>query len=108
MRPLASRGQPKSSRLAQARAIQNKVILVSLLTVPFLLVFGMELIQRGNVQETWDWLTANPKLFAVNALLAFFVFLLIYCLIGSLFFCHGIQHPAADADVTHQFFLSRS
>ncbi|GAB7055856.1 LTA synthase family protein [Paenibacillus sp. YK5] len=91
MRPLASRGQPKSSRLAQARAIQNKVILVSLLTVPFLLVFGMELIQRGNVQETWDWLTANPKLFAVNALLAFFVFLLIYCLIGSLFFAMGFS-----------------
>lgn len=89
MRPLAPGGQPKSSRSAQARAVQNKVIVLSLLIVPFLLVFGMELIQRGTVQDTWFWLAANPKLFAVNALLAFFVFLLIYCLIGSLILSIG-------------------
>lgn len=91
MRPLAPRGRPKSSRSAQARAVQNSVIVFALLIVPFLLVIGMELIQRGTVQDTWTWLTANPMLFAVNALLTFFVFLFIYCLIGSLILSIGFS-----------------
>ncbi|WP_245719787.1 LTA synthase family protein [Paenibacillus tianmuensis] len=51
----------------------------------------MELIGRGTVHETWTWLTANWKLFGLNALIVFLVFALIYCMIGSLVLSAGIS-----------------
>jgi phosphoglycerol transferase MdoB-like AlkP superfamily enzyme len=60
------------------------LILLACIAVPLILVFGVEFIQRGNLHETWAWLVQNPKLFAMNALLDFFVFLFIYMLAGTL------------------------
>ncbi|MEC0212482.1 LTA synthase family protein [Paenibacillus ehimensis] len=51
----------------------------------------MELIGRGTVHETWTWLTANWKLFGLNALIVFLVFALIYCMIGSLVLSAGMS-----------------
>ncbi|XOK60625.1 LTA synthase family protein [Paenibacillus elgii] len=91
MRPLDVQGQPKSSRSKLARMGWNSFIVAAMIGIPLLLVFGMELIGRGTVHETWTWLTANWKLFELNALIVFLVFVLIYCIIGSLVLSVGIS-----------------
>ncbi|NEN85808.1 LTA synthase family protein [Paenibacillus elgii] len=91
MRPLDVQGQPKSSRSKLARMGWNSLIVAAMIVIPLLLVFGMELIGRGNVHETWTWLTADWKLFGLNALIVFLVFSLIYCIIGSLVLSAGIS-----------------
>ncbi|GMX65801.1 LTA synthase family protein [Paenibacillus elgii] len=91
MRPLGVQGQPKSSRSKLARMGWNSFIVAAMIGIPLLLVFGMELIGRGTVHETWTWLTANWKLFELNALIVFLVFVLIYCIIGSLVLSAGIS-----------------
>ncbi|SCW79111.1 Phosphoglycerol transferase MdoB [Paenibacillus tianmuensis] len=91
MRPLDVQGQAKSSRSKLARMGWNSFIVAAMIGIPLLLVFGMELIGRGTVHETWTWLTANWKLFGLNALIVFLVFALIYCMIGSLVLSAGIS-----------------
>lgn len=54
------------------------------MAVPLVLVFCVELIQRGSFHETWTWIFGNPELLALNAVLDLFVFLLIYGLAGEL------------------------
>ncbi|MFB6366894.1 LTA synthase family protein [Paenibacillus elgii] len=91
MRPLVAQGQPKSSQSKLARMGRNSLIVAAMIGIPLLLVFGMELIERGTVHETWTWLTADWKLFGLNALIVFLVFALIYCMIGSLVLSTGIS-----------------
>ncbi|TVY10261.1 LTA synthase family protein [Paenibacillus cremeus] len=84
MRPRKTKGQQKSSQSKYARAAHYFTIISALIVVPMLLVFGMELIQRGSIHETWGWVTANPKLFGLNAMLVMFVYTILYTVIGSL------------------------
>ncbi|MGF7034942.1 phosphoglycerol transferase MdoB-like AlkP superfamily enzyme [Paenibacillus mucilaginosus] len=90
-RSLDTKGQPKSSRSKLARAGRNGVILSALLIVPVLLVFGMEFIQRGSWEDTWTWISGNRYLFALNAVMTFLVFSLLYSLIGSLLPAVGVS-----------------
>ncbi|MEK3724823.1 sulfatase-like hydrolase/transferase [Paenibacillus sp. FSL H8-0034] len=59
---------------------------ITCIIMPLVLVFGVEYIQRGSLNETWIWFVQNPKLVAMNALLDLFVLLLIYVLAGNLLF----------------------
>ncbi|UUZ91011.1 LTA synthase family protein [Paenibacillus sp. P25] len=83
MRPLAWKKR-KHAKHEPKRPWSSLWIVLACIAVPFILVFGVEFIQRGNFHETWAWLIQNPKLFMMNALLDLFVFLLIYVLAGSL------------------------
>jgi phosphoglycerol transferase MdoB-like AlkP superfamily enzyme len=59
-------------------------ILIALLVLPALFVIGVELIQRGSFLETMSWMKLHPNLFYFNYIINLFVFLFLYCLIGSL------------------------
>ncbi|MFD0679644.1 MULTISPECIES: LTA synthase family protein [unclassified Paenibacillus] len=82
MRPLSKRRKKAGPGLN--RLWSNFFIVLACAVVPLVLVFGVEFIQRGNLQETWTWLIQNPKLFTMNAFLDLFIFLLIYALLGGL------------------------
>ncbi|TDF98553.1 LTA synthase family protein [Paenibacillus piri] len=83
MRPTESK-QRKKAGPALTRLWTYMIILIACAVIPLALVFGVEFIQRGNMNEAWMWLSSNPKLFVMNALLDFFVFLVIYALVGRL------------------------
>ncbi|GAA3405819.1 LTA synthase family protein [Paenibacillus hodogayensis] len=71
-------------RLTKTRKRTVAVTASTLLLFPVLLAFGVETIGRGTFTDAWMWIGANPALFAINALLYSFVFLFLYCLLGSL------------------------
>ncbi|WP_426450784.1 LTA synthase family protein [Paenibacillus sp. S-38] len=51
----------------------------------------MEFIQRGSWDATWEWISGNRYLFALNAVMTFLVFSLLYSLIGSLLPAVGVS-----------------
>lgn len=90
MRPF-TKGQSTSTPPKQINAAYYTTIISAMIIIPLLLVFGIEFIQRGTVASTWEWIAGQPKLFGLNALLAFFVYLLVYCVFGSLVLATGIS-----------------
>ncbi|CAG7635632.1 hypothetical protein PAESOLCIP111_03686 [Paenibacillus solanacearum] len=90
MRPF-TKGQSTSTPPKQVNAAYYTTIISAMIIIPLLLVFGIEFIQRGTVASTWEWIAGQPKLFGLNALLAFFVYLLVYCVFGSLVLATGIS-----------------
>ncbi|WP_135554438.1 LTA synthase family protein [Paenibacillus cymbidii] len=58
---------------------------VLLVAGALLLAAGVELIQRGSAHAVWTWIDGNRHSYYMNAGIDFFVLLLIYCLVGSLF-----------------------
>ncbi|MCZ8514056.1 sulfatase-like hydrolase/transferase [Paenibacillus filicis] len=70
--------------MERSRARSSFWIVLACIAVPLVLVFGVEFIQRGNLYETWAWMSHNPKLFIMNGILDLFVFLLIFGLTGTL------------------------
>ncbi|MBP1992416.1 LTA synthase family protein [Paenibacillus eucommiae] len=77
-------------KLGNNRFQSYSMIIIALLIVPMLLVIAVEYIQRGSLSLTLDWVNLNHKLFFVNYLINFFVFLFIYCLLGSLVVSMGV------------------
>jgi phosphoglycerol transferase MdoB-like AlkP superfamily enzyme len=86
--PLRRRNSSVGSR--KSRLFTYSFILMTILVLPALLVIGVELIQRGSLAQTFTWMSQQPKLFLLNYVINLFVFVFIYCLMGSLTFSMGI------------------
>jgi phosphoglycerol transferase MdoB-like AlkP superfamily enzyme len=83
MRSIFTR-QRKVYHIEKNPALMYSLIAFILLIMPYLLTFGVELIQRHSIHETFLWMTNNSNLLTLNALLDLLLMLLIYCLVGSL------------------------
>ncbi|MDF2650838.1 MAG: sulfatase [Paenibacillus sp.] len=59
-------------------------LLLFLLALPILSVAGMELLERGSLHDTAQWITSNPTFFLLNAGLSFCLLAFIYAVVGSL------------------------
>lgn len=68
----------------QNRTLQYGLILTMLAIIPVLLVYGVELLQRGSFPETWAWMVQNDKLVLMNALINLFVLVFFYSLFGAM------------------------
>lgn len=71
-------------RLTGKRTTKYAIITAVLVLYPIMLAYGVETISRGSFADAWTWIAASPALFALNALLYAFLFLLVYCVLGSL------------------------
>ncbi|GAA4865921.1 LTA synthase family protein [Paenibacillus vulneris] len=78
-----ARSQTKAT-VIRNRTLQYGLILTMLAIIPILLVFGVELLQRGSFQETWAWMVQNDKLVLMNALINLFVLVFFYSLFGAM------------------------
>jgi phosphoglycerol transferase MdoB-like AlkP superfamily enzyme len=74
----------KFNRIQQIPALKYSLIVAALLVIPYLLTFGVELIQRRTMHDTFLWMNGNTNLLLLNLLIDFLVLLLIYCIMGSL------------------------
>ncbi|WP_282939205.1 LTA synthase family protein [Paenibacillus sp. RC67] len=74
----------KTALVVQNRTLQYGLILTMLAIIPVLLVYGVELLQRGSFQETWVWMVQNDKLVLMNALINLFVLVFFYSLFGAM------------------------
>jgi phosphoglycerol transferase MdoB-like AlkP superfamily enzyme len=52
--------------------------------LPILSVAGMELLERGTLHETVQWITSNRSLFLLNVAISFCLLAFIYAVVGSL------------------------
>ncbi|KRE49956.1 sulfatase-like hydrolase/transferase [Paenibacillus sp. Soil724D2] len=59
-------------------------LLLFMICLPILSVAGMELLERGSLHETAQWITSNQSLFLLNVGLSFCLLALIYAVVGSL------------------------
>ncbi|WP_028549126.1 LTA synthase family protein [Paenibacillus sp. UNC451MF] len=81
---LKRKARQKKAKVVQNRTLQYGLILTMLAIIPVLLVFGVELLQRGSFQETWAWMVQNDKLVLMNALINLFVLVFFYSLFGAM------------------------
>jgi len=77
------------STIKQSRYFAPSFIAITLIVLPFLLALGVETIVRGSLGEAWSWAWGHKELFAMNALIQFAVFGIIYAILGSLVFSVG-------------------
>lgn len=80
--------QPRN-RLPKKKMRPNRLgatisLLFFLIGLPNLSVAGMELLERGSLHETAQWITSNQTLFLLNVGLSFCLLAFIYALVGSL------------------------
>ncbi|WP_261302735.1 LTA synthase family protein [Paenibacillus andongensis] len=59
-------------------------LLLFMICLPLLSVVGMELLERGTLHETAQWITSNQSLFLLNVGLSFCLLAFIYAVVGSL------------------------
>lgn len=69
---------------------KNSMMISILLIAPVCGVLGMELIQRGSLTESLQWMTARPMIFMLNVLLVFCILALVYSFIGNLIVSVGL------------------
>ncbi|TBL80392.1 LTA synthase family protein [Paenibacillus thalictri] len=84
MNPI-KRIRKRTASLERNPLIKYAFILLVLIAAPFLLMFGMEFVQRGSITGTLGWISGNLPIASLNALLVLFLLLLLYSLLGSLF-----------------------
>lgn len=59
-------------------------LLLFMIILPILFVAGMELLERGTLHETAQWITSYRSLFLLNVGLSFCLLAFIYAVVGSL------------------------
>lgn len=59
-------------------------LLLFMICLPILSVAGMELLERGTLHETVQWITSNRSLFLLNVGVTFCLLAFIYAVVGSL------------------------
>lgn len=74
----------KPSRIEQNPKLKYSLILIILLIVPYILIFGVEVIQRNSTHDTLQWMATYSNLLILNVIIDFLLLVLIYCVVGSL------------------------
>lgn len=90
MRLIGRNVRSRLSWMEDNRTVRRLVLVLAFAVVPLALVFGMELIGRGSVAGTWNWMVTHPKLVLLNGMLQLCVLLVVYALLGTLFPAIGV------------------
>lgn len=75
--------KPSKKMRPQSLGATISLILFFIL-LPVCSVAGMELLERGSLRDTINWISSNQPLFLLNVGISFFFLAFIYALVGSL------------------------
>ncbi|MDR6883669.1 phosphoglycerol transferase MdoB-like AlkP superfamily enzyme [Bacillus sp. 3255] len=80
-----SRLRKKPSKKTRTQRLGATIsLLLFFILLPVCSVAGMELLERGSLQDTMKWISSNEPLFLLNVGITFFFLAFIYALVGSL------------------------